>query len=913
MATLILRPSSDISVGHDKSTGSNGYSLINESTADGDSTYIAGKNSGNSYKSHTSNFVVSGTNPSGAFRITGISVTLNARHDGDSANNGYAKVNAQVTMRNGSGLSQKSSEQNVTTSYANYTFTFSPSTLGIANVDLATINDLFSLEVITNSKPKSTSYKNYNVRVTQAYITITYEESSTPVYTCAAVNVENTLVSVSKAVVLQGEQVTFTAYPTTGSTFAGWFSDPACTSASRVSSSTSYTVTVNSDLTLYAKSDWIMYHFTVGAQPQDGTASVNKSTAHYGEQVIFTCNVTHDNREFYGWYSDPECTNLLTSDNPYTVSAIGDVTLYPKIGVIIREVIIRPTDWWSAENDRSLTKDLNVPSNVERLYTNTQSSTTYATLSHSIVSTCYNDLLLQMDPVYNRTDRLADAPENAYIVDLWLTVKMQGATKGTDTEVWYNLYTPPGDRDHDESHMSPREAIWTGTFPNTAKSLIIPRSYFSKVTMKNLKSGRFFIELRCTNTSTYFPRLYSVELHVKYTIPDDGCTTEALSDGNTDVDTSTNITERGNTCTWTAVPNPGYRFVGWFSDLNYTNLVSSDPKYTTTVTGYTVLCAKSVEVARIISTEIDLAYGDASSSFTYKDADGTILTPGDTGVVQDSAMADIVTDQDDEAEINALFASVSTRSKIRGILNPTKRNALFPNDTAHPVSADISCSTGRGNYSNTGDTPITVGYYRSSDWVAPSFGNNPIIEYRPRHYDPIDYDHTDIRNDVILSANRGSDFELVINGNTNDAHRYIVIERFRMKLYFEEYDFAALTGSSADGVRTVSVDKSIGHEGDSVTFSASLKSGAVWKGWYSDAACTHKVSDQQNYTCVPDAHTTLYALAISQGPGNYLYFKKNGEWLEVNTVWKKVNGSWVELDEETARDILSNNNIKVIT
>lgn len=256
MPTVILRPSSDISVEHDKSTGSNGYSLINESTADGDSTYISAKNNGNSYSTDTSKFVVSGAIPSTAVRITGISVTINARHDGDSANNGYAKVCSKITMANGSGLSQTSSEQNVTTSYANYSFAFSTATLGLANTDVPSLDNLFNIELITKSKPKSTSYKNYSVRITQAYVTVTYEESSTPVYDCAAVNVDNTTVSVSNPSVIQGGECTFTAIANTGCVFDGWFRDSACTD--RVSSSETYSTRVYSDITLYAKSKRIL-------------------------------------------------------------------------------------------------------------------------------------------------------------------------------------------------------------------------------------------------------------------------------------------------------------------------------------------------------------------------------------------------------------------------------------------------------------------------------------------------------------------------------------------------------------------------------------------------------------------------------------------------------------------------------
>jgi len=256
MPTVILRPSHDITLNHDTSSGSNGYSLVNESTADGDSTYISGKNSGNSYKAHRSSFSVSGAIPKTAVRVTGISVTINARHDGDSANNGYAKVRAKIAMTNGSGLSQESSEQNVTTSYANYSFSFSTSTLGLDATDVPSLENLFTVELVTNSKPKSTSYKNYSVRITQAYVTVTYEESSTPVYNCAAVNVDYTTVSVSNPSVLQGGECTFTATANTGCVFDGWFRDAACTD--RVSSNATYSTTVYSDITLYAKSKRIL-------------------------------------------------------------------------------------------------------------------------------------------------------------------------------------------------------------------------------------------------------------------------------------------------------------------------------------------------------------------------------------------------------------------------------------------------------------------------------------------------------------------------------------------------------------------------------------------------------------------------------------------------------------------------------
>lgn len=117
--------------------------------------------------------------------------------------------------------------------------------------------------------------------------------------------------------------------------------------------------------------------------------------------------------------------------------------------------------------------------------------------------------------------------------------------------------------------------------------------------------------------------------------------------------------------------------------------------------------------------------------------------------------------------------------------------------------------------------------------------------------------------------------------------------------YFEpgtdEYSFAAQKAGNA--VRYATVSSDTGFEGDSITFSVTLKRGAVWHGWYSDASCTQLVSTSQTYTItVADEDLTLYAYATREETPTGLWLKQNGAYSEVKALWRKDNGTWQEVD-----------------
>ena len=172
MATIILRPVSDISLGHTCSSGSSGYALINESTADDASTYIYQSISSTSSSSRTSSFKISGSS-SKKIKITSAKVVVRACH-----NTSNSSDTRSLSFKLGIG-GKTSSAKTVTlgTSFANTTQTYTASDLGIANTvydsfDAANINiSLTSSGALDRSKNSS-----FQIRITQVYVEITYDE-----------------------------------------------------------------------------------------------------------------------------------------------------------------------------------------------------------------------------------------------------------------------------------------------------------------------------------------------------------------------------------------------------------------------------------------------------------------------------------------------------------------------------------------------------------------------------------------------------------------------------------------------------------------------------------------------------------------------------------------------------------------
>lgn len=165
MATLILRPVSDESLNHSCNSGSSGYSLISESSADDDSTYIYQTVSSTSSASVTSSFTLGGTMPSGLFKITGATLYVRGRSSADYTYSGtyQLSIDSSASSMSLSTSYQTSSNTGVATSLINNTYTSSnfPS---------------LSVTITTAGKKSQNKNSNFQIRVTQIYLELEYEE-----------------------------------------------------------------------------------------------------------------------------------------------------------------------------------------------------------------------------------------------------------------------------------------------------------------------------------------------------------------------------------------------------------------------------------------------------------------------------------------------------------------------------------------------------------------------------------------------------------------------------------------------------------------------------------------------------------------------------------------------------------------
>ena len=165
MATLILRPVSDESLNHSCSSGTSGYAMISESSSDDDSTYIYQTVSSTSSASVTSSFTLGGTMPSGLFKITGATLYVRGRSSADHTYSGtyQLSIDSSASSMSLSTRYQTSSNTGVATSLINNTYT----SLNFPSL---------SVTITTAGNTSSIKNSNFQIRITQIYLELEYEE-----------------------------------------------------------------------------------------------------------------------------------------------------------------------------------------------------------------------------------------------------------------------------------------------------------------------------------------------------------------------------------------------------------------------------------------------------------------------------------------------------------------------------------------------------------------------------------------------------------------------------------------------------------------------------------------------------------------------------------------------------------------
>ncbi len=246
--------------------------------------------------------------------------------------------------------------------------------------------------------------------------------------------------------------------------------------------------------------------------------------------------------------------------------------------------------------------------------------------------------------------------------------------------------------------------------------------------------------------------------------------------------------------------------------------------------------------------------------------------------------------------VNLLGTELAIRHYLDGAkhgyaqLNSEALDVLFPTASAKPFKLNFGAHFGQLS-SN------------SNNWIELRVDGNALKRWQGSAGEVSET----FTGSVVESMTKSSAIQSYHNANstvTGTSTRYL-----NFTLHFWQYACAAQT--AGNGVASATVSDAAPWDGDSVTFTATLKSGATFDGWYSDAACTQLVSTSLTYTTTA-ADLTLYAKATVEVTATGSFIKKNGAWHEAQAVYKKVNGAWVLQTNDGCKAEIQNGNFKVI-
>ena len=196
--------------------------------------------------------------------------------------------------------------------------------------------------------------------------------------------------------------------------------------------------------------------------------------------------------------------------------------------------------------------------------------------------------------------------------------------------------------------------------------------------------------------------------------------------------------------------------------------------------------------------------------------------------------------------INMTFRLYLNGSKTGyAVLNSSAMNALYPSSTAKPFKMDHTIGAGQGLSSSSSYIYLQVG-----GTTVQSLTRLPVRSSST-------YSADAMTASAITGSTRSSIIRYVVNSSS--TINAVAGGSIKFTLYFYQYDCSALT--SGNGVASTSVSNSTPYYNDPVTYSAIVKSGATWHGWYSDESHTNLISSNLSYTTTPNSDKTLYAYA----------------------------------------------------
>ena len=247
-------------------------------------------------------------------------------------------------------------------------------------------------------------------------------------------------------------------------------------------------------------------------------------------------------------------------------------------------------------------------------------------------------------------------------------------------------------------------------------------------------------------------------------------------------------------------------------------------------------------------------------------------------------------------QINIAGTKVAVRHYMNGArtgyatVNSAGMDALFPSNTAIPHKLDLGSHIGQLVSSSKNwvefriDGTALERFSGGTGAFTRTYTNETVSAFR--------------KNSTFIGYHNAPN---TVNGT---SYRYL-----NLTLYFTQYTCTA--NAVGDGIDSVAVSDAAPYDGDTVTFTANVKAGATWHGWYGDAACTQLISTSLTHTTAAE-DLTLYAKATVEVTGTGVYTKVNGAWAEAQNIYKKVSGAWVlQSDIDAVKQELQNGNYKI--
>lgn len=368
----------------------------------------------------------------------------------------------------------------------------------------------------------------------------------------------------------------------------------------------------------------------------------------------------------------------------------------------------------------------------------------------------------------------------------------------------------------------------------------------------------------------------------------------------------------GDSVTFTAQLNEGCLFDGWFSDSNYSTLVSTANPYTATITSDTTLYAKGIKVSYSVgvgAAEHGTATVSASTAH-YGDSVTFTFTPEDEtlelyGWYSDEGLTQLVSESNPYAHsVTGNITLYPKVGRIRYTIKLTTSKEWYHNYQNEIISYDYALLTETEiSYLKTGEfdkIDQNKIYDRSSVEGTLITGQHTISIKCPFGYA------------ISIYLEYGDGAVLYISRNNVDLTAWPYYTTFPT----EDQEYLAVKGNPpcycdaviVDGILSTDVTTPVS-QGKEARFTAEIMPGYTFSGWYSDEACTTLVStDNPAYVTTPVYTTehssttslTLYAKATKNATGTGLYVKSNGTYSEVQRVYKKINGIYVEQTDITS-------------